>query len=291
MAFNRLLDYRPLEFLEEMDDEARFALLHQLLQQQPAPELWRAVLELFASWPESDSQRRGLDVALDGLAAWDDSLRTIDSGFIDLYHRGRLAPLARLARRIEIYRRQERGSSELLAIVESEYVTGLSSLSIVRSEIGSAPWRALLVSPHLAGLRHLEVIRTILSSEDLLALFASPCLTRLQSLQLIDVGLHGEILQSAPRPIAFGSLRHLDLSRNVLGDRGILVLAQSPSLASIQRLGLRETFGTSPALSAILRSPYLSGLKTFEATGNKISAAERAALSDLAREKNIQLSM
>jgi hypothetical protein len=149
----------------------------------------------------------------------------------------------------------------------------------------------MLLSPYLGGLRHLEITRTIFAKEDLLEFFQSPLFARLESLKLIDVGLQDEILKSIRQPIAFRALRQLDISHNALGDDGILLLSRTPSLEGIERIGLRHTYVKAPALRAFLLSPHSRGIRNLDAAENPLSAAEKAALADLARERNIQLTI
>lgn len=289
MNFSRLLDYRPLEFLSHMSDQDRVDLFEQLFKQKPGEGVWEGILELFALWPENKLKVKYLDLAEQRLANWDDRLRFMWSSSAYLYEPEHLTPLARLARSIQIYRCEEQGSAQLLAIATSEYTRQLSCLSIVRSDISSRSWQAMAESPHLGKLQHLEVTRTVLAPGDIRRLFQSARFPRLQSLKLVDVGLKHQWLEGVRQSIPFDELRSIDFSRNTLGDEGVLLLAQAPWLRRIQRLALRHNYVTASAIRALLGSPYREVMGTLDLAENQVSETEKLALMRLASENNIQL--
>ena len=285
--FNRLLDYRPLDQLSQMTDSDRHALLTEIVGQPPSENAWQAILELFASWPDSESKSADLTWADAALASWPDRVRFIYSSNDLLYEGRKLSMLARLVRSIEVYRRDERASAELLAIASSEYAIGLTYLIIRSSEITSRAWQALVESPHLANVRHLHVTKSSLGAEDVRRVFQS---TRLQltCLKLIDVGIHPQHLESVRDTMTLGKLCALDLSSNGIGDEGVKILSAAGWLRQIQRLALRDNFIGADAARALLTSPFWERIEEIDLTGNKLDA-EKASLAALAAKKKIQL--
>ncbi len=289
VSFNRLLDYRSHGQLLVMGDEDRGALLREVLDGSPSRETWQAVCELFASWPENEARRQHLELAEEGLAGWDDALRSLHSSSALLFDGQRLSSLAILVRTVRIYRREQKGSSELMAVAVSEHARRIASLSIIRSEISTEAWRAMTESPFLAGLRHLHVSGTVLHGGDIRRLMESSALARLESLELIDMGLTEARLEGARETMALAGLRHLDLSRNLLGDEGVLLLAKAPWLAGIQRLVLRRSHVTASGMTSLLQSPFARRITYLDLSENLVDGEERAALRKLAQDRRMKV--
>jgi hypothetical protein len=290
-AFSRLLRYRSLESLSSMSDRDRADLLDQIVRQEPGESAWRELVELFAFWPANAARTKYLNEADAKLAHWDDGLRFLPSATTYLYESGRLAPLASLIRRIQIYRREEQGGADLKAIATSEHARQLSSLEIVRSEISGSSWMALVESPYLGNLRELAVTRTVLMEADIRRLFESQNFPRLQSLKLSGVGLTANSLESIRQSIPFPELRKIDFAENLLEEEGVLLLSRSPWLAAIEDMELRHNFVPPAAVRALLLSRHSNRLRHLGASENFDSMQEKAALTHMAREKNVELEV
>jgi hypothetical protein len=137
------------------------------------PDGFPAICELFAVRPAGQERSGQLLSTLQRMENWDEHIRSLSSAYSYLYEGSQLSDVARLARSIEIYRREESGSSALLAIATSQYVSELVSLRIVASELSAAAWTALLTSRHLRNLRRLVVQNTTLDRRDIQTLFQS----------------------------------------------------------------------------------------------------------------------
>lgn len=287
--FIRLVDYRTREQLSRLNDKERADLFEEIFDKTPSEETWQAIFELFAFWPENEQKARYLSLAEQRLAGWDERLRFMWSHSTSLYEKEHLASVARLLKSIEIYRREEHGSTELLAIATSEYARQLTCLSIVRSEISKEAWQALVESPYLGNLQHLHVRKTVLGQDDIRHLFGSTSLTGLQCLKLIDVGLRGQWLYTAGKSLNFPELRSIDFSNNTLSDDGAFFLAQAPWLKSIQRLELRQNFITSQAMRELLCSPFCQQMNQLDLSENQVTDTEKMALRKLAEKKKIDI--
>jgi hypothetical protein len=287
MRFNQLLEFRSLDALKRMTDADRIDLLIDVLEQGPSERTWSVVYELFALWPESDARARSLENADRAMAAWDDRLRCADTSSAALFNGARLSSLARLVRFISIYRRDDGGRSELLAVVTSEEAAHLTGLDIVKSEIGRRAWQTMIDSPYLRNLRHLHVTNTVMGGDIVPRLLQSSGMPHLRCLKLIDIGLSAASLRIGPTmPRA---LQRIDFSRNLLAHDGALALAESPWLASVERLALRDNLIREPAMLVLLASPFISNMKRVDLSGNDVTDGQRAALVRLAQERQIEL--
>jgi hypothetical protein len=289
--FNRLLDYRTLDQLSRMNDSDRAGLLAEILQQPPSETSWQAIWELFASWPNSELKSKQLSVAEQALATWPDTLRCISSANRLLYDGTHLSELARLARAVEINRRETYGSAEALAIASSEYSNEIRYLSIRRSEIDSLAWRALVESPYLDNLRHLHVRKTVLGDSDIQRLFQSSRLPRLQCLKLIDVGIQPRRMDGMRHSMPFADLSAIDLSSNALGDDGVTILSQIAWLSQIKRLTLRDDYIGLQGMRALLLSPFAEHIDEMDVAGNRVPDSDKKALLALAASRNIRLKV
>lgn len=288
-TFHNLLSYRSREQLRRMDDRARRELLLDLLGRGQSEAGWKAVCELFASWPEGDEKADALGVAERALDAWDDRLRSLDTSWRYLYDGEVLAPLARLARSIEIYRREEHGSRELYLVVTSGHVRNLKYLTVVRSELSSAAVKWMNESPHLANLRHLEIRKTHLSDGDIEQLFQSGAFPGLTTLKLIEVGLKPRQLQVLADSTPFPRLREIDFSQNLLESEGLTVLSGAPWLASVEKLELRQNYIQDEGAAALAKSPHVRALTLLDLSDNWLTETGKNLLLGLADRKGFRL--
>jgi hypothetical protein len=291
IPFNLLLDYRSLDQLSRMNDTDRADLLTEILRQPPSKTLWNAIWELFATWPSGEIKSRHLEFTLQALATWPDELRFMYSSNSLLYDGNRLSMLARMVRSIEVHRREESGTAELLAIASSEYSAELKYLSIDRSEIDSQAWQALVQSSYLSNLRHLHIRKTMLGASDIQRLLQSSRLLRLQCLKLIDVGLQprrmGSMLNATPVP----GLCAIDLSSNGLGDVGLTILSQAGWLMQIERFAVRHNYIGVTGMRTLFLSQFCERMQEIDAADNRLTDSEKNELLALAGRKNIKLKL
>ena len=289
IQFARLLAFRPLEQLSRMNNSDRASLLDEILAKGPSEASWLALWELFATWPATAEKTRHLDMAEQALGSWPDRLRSISSSSSLLYEGQQLSELARLAKTIEIYRREDRAPSELQAIASSRYSVGLTSLEIVRSEISSRSWRALVQSPNLPNLRHLHVSCSVLGSASIQQLLQSLQFSRLQCLKLIDVGIQPPDLETFQQGIPFPEVCAIDLSANIIGDKGATLLSKALWLGQISRMTLQRSFIYAEGIQRLLSSPLWKKLETLDLTGNQVTDVEKSKLRAAADSRNLRL--
>ena len=288
---NRLLDYRTREQLSRMGKNDWVLLFDDLFSGEPSEASWQAICELFAVWPRSEERQLYLERAGEIVANWDERLTVLSSASRYLYEAESLSELASLAKSIDLYRREEHGSSELIAIATSKHVRRLARLSIRHSEISNRAWQALIDSAYLTNLRHLHIISTVMSSDDARGLLERGSFVKLQCLKLINVGLRDRSLAVAAQSIPFTELRTLDLSNNTLGDDGALLISRAPWRGRIQRMALRHNYITAPAMRALISSLSCGQAKQLDLSENRATDTEKAALLELAHENNIALTI
>jgi len=286
--FNHLLNFRSKELLIQMDNHARQVLLQELVRQDPEEVIWKAICELFAAWPEGEERKKGLMLADQALATWDDGLRHLSSSWKYLYQGEKLASLASIVRSIDLYRREEYGSRELWAIANSDFSQKLTFLTIFKSEIISNAFKAIADSPYLVNLKFLEIKKTIMSERDFELLLKNNRLSNLKTLHLIGVGLKHTWLHPISKSMPFKYLEEIDFSDNFLKSEGLAILSKAKWLASIQTLKLRDNYIQADSIIALAKSPYLKELKLLDLSGNPLTEVGKENLLDLAKEKGFK---
>lgn len=150
-----------------------------------------------------------------------------------------------------------------LAGALSNVLAGLRRLGLRDNAIGDAGVAAIARSPHLAGLVELDADSNPLGDRAARAIATSPHLRRLTTLKL---GYGGKIGDPGALALArsegLGTLQHLGLDFNAIGDRGAAALVGSTRLRSLRRLeicyGNRITTAGAMAMArAAVRAPLL----------------------------------
>lgn len=291
MLFNHLLKLRTLSQLEAMADSDRTTLLSEVLQMSPSSETWLTLYELLALWPENEAKLQALDVANRELEPWDDRLRSADTSSRTLFSGNHLSSLARIVRSIAIRRRGDQGRHDLHALATSHASSHLTRLSIVRSEIGRAAWLSMVQSRFLGNLQHLHVTNTVVGGDVFQALLQSPNLPRLRCLKLSEVGIDEGYLRVARNTRPIFHLQQVDFARNLLVHDGVVALAESPWLDSVESLALQHNHIREPAMRALLESPHIGRMKRIDLTNNDVTDDDRAALRRLADARHVQLAI
>jgi hypothetical protein len=291
MLFNRLLEYRSRDQLEQMTDAGRATLLADVLRMGPSEGTWLSIYELFALWPDTDARRQSMDDADRELASWDDQLRSADTSSRALFVEGHLSSLARLVRSISIHRRGDGGRSELLAVVTSPEAAHLTRLSVVRSEVGESAWQTMVRSTFLGQLQHLHVTNTVVVGNVFEELMQSSRLPRLRCLKLIEVGMDEAYLRAASTIQTAFALQQVDFSRNLLMHDGVVALANAPWLRTVARLTLRHNHIREAEVRALLASPAIEHMTQIDLRDNDVTESDRAALMRLAGVRRVQLTL
>ncbi|TMQ05591.1 MAG: hypothetical protein E6J90_41635 [Deltaproteobacteria bacterium] len=191
------------------------------------------------------------------LDSWDDQLRRMTSQSIPLYRDNRVAPIGRLVRWIEFYRREE-GTGDLVRIAESPNAERLRGITIHRCDIGSQGITALASSPYLNDLTHLRFTDTYLPRGSARELLSPSGLPRLCSLELIECGVKSDDLAVLPQSSLPARLVHLNLSDNLLDDGAAVILAQLTTLRQLQTLDLSKNGLSSAAHKMLAQAPHLA---------------------------------
>ena len=171
------------------------------------------------------------------------------------------------------------GPAGTAALAESANFTHLRRLILDFNDIGDAGLAALASSPHLRAMRYLSLKSASITDTGLQALAAGTAMPALELLELTqnrDVTHAGvEALVESPR---LATLRSLWLRQTSIGADGARALARSPHAATLRSLNLFECKLGDDGARALLDSPHLDGLTDLQVSGNQLSDDIRAAL-------------
>jgi uncharacterized protein (TIGR02996 family) len=221
----------------------------------------------------------------------------------------RSAPITRLKLK------QMSALEDARAISQSHHLTRLSELDLSGNRMGDRLVLTLILSsPHLARLRELNLrdnhldINAVsslskvplpsLTALDLSAnpiydasvqfIVDSPICARLTSLKLGSDNLfpyanriHAAGADAIARSIYLESLWELELSDHFIGDWGLAALADSRNVAKLIHLGVAGNgIGAldDSGIEAVVRSPHLTQLQTFDFRGNQLGTLGVRAL-------------
>jgi hypothetical protein len=241
--------HRTRAFMAEHD---RIEHLAAQLRQPASADGWQRIWELFTEWPEGSDKDAALGDAMLALASWDDQLRRVTSQSIPLYRDNVVAPIGRLVRTIDFYRRAD-GTGDLVRIAASPNAAGLRRLTLYRCDIGAQGITALARSLSLNELTHLKLVDSYLPRGTAIELLNPSGLPSLRSLELIECGLRNDDLAALTGSPLAARLTHLDLTNNLLDDDAARILAQIPALRTLDTLDLSKN-GLSAAAREVLAS-------------------------------------
>jgi uncharacterized protein (TIGR02996 family) len=177
----------------------------------------------------------------------------------------------------------DRGA-RLLAACPS--LTALTTLDLAFNRLGSAGLRALGEGPALVSLTALELAGNPLLAgagesalRDFRGFLGSPLAGRLTRLGLAQTSLGRAGVEMLAVHPTLSRLVDLDLSENDIRDGGTIeTLAESPVVASLRRLVLRDNALDVQAVVALARSPHLQNLEVLDLSGNALSSGALRAL-------------
>jgi uncharacterized protein (TIGR02996 family) len=184
------------------------------------------------------------------------------------------------------------GDEGLRHLAGSPSLGGLWELRLLNSAAGDDGLRTLAASPHRSGLTALTLYQTRASPAGLAALVASPRLAAVRELDLSGSPLRDAGAQAVAGALAWPNLTALRLTNCQLGlagaralaaseavsnltlldlggnhnvrDEAVRALAESPHLARLTRLSLRNTRMGEEGARALVSSPYLKNLTYVE---------------------------
>ena len=227
MKFHFLLSYAGRSELENMAEQGKLVLLQKIVALPGSEEAFDAILELFATWPESPAKQSAIDWADSALDSWNEELRIIRSSSSYIYDKNRLANFTGIARAVEINNREVHGNEELTLIAKSPQLSKLRRLSIYRSEIYREGLQALVTASWLKGLTHLSLASLTLHRDELVVLCTSTAFKSLSVLTLRNIGLQPPKLQVLLNAPFLPQLAVLDLSHNAISPEEITQLKNS----------------------------------------------------------------
>lgn len=171
------------------------------------------------------------------------------------------------------------GPQGVAALAASPYLSSLRALSVTGSKTGLAGARAIAANPALAHLEILILSQGRIGSSGVEALAASPHLRRLRVLVLDENQLTARAFEAIAQSANFAGLRWLSLCSNKqVGAAGVVALAASPHLRSIEVLHLARVNMRTTGAKALAKSPILDSVRALNTLGNNITPTGQAAL-------------
>lgn len=316
-AISELADTRAARWVKA---RKRLRALRAILRDGASHGAWRALSRLLQAWPEREGFRVGLLLAENHLKAWPRSIRCANAGWWYRRLEGRCRPeLWRLARVLDLngIRLTAHGAERLVGGVDLEHFHGL----VVGScRLGDAGVGVLSRSRRLFRVVELDVSNNQLSLLGARELARSPYLINVRRLDvscnagLGDAGLaelarsgHGDTLThlracsshvgqegAAALMDACDGLVRLALSCNLLGDKGVVCIAQSPRAASLESLELSSNGVGVAGVRALSESPHLGRLRVLDLRDNPLGEEALEALASaqsLRRLERLELTL
>lgn len=171
------------------------------------------------------------------------------------------------------------GAVGAAALAGSASFRALRRLILDYNDIGGDGLAALASSPHLDALRYLSLRSAAITDDGLRALAAGRAMPKLE---LLELSLDGELTHAGIEALAesprLATLSSLWLRQTGIGPDGARAIARSPHAAGLRSLNLLECKLGDEGARALLESPYLAGLTDLQLSGNQLSDDVRTAL-------------
>ena len=242
VEYHYLLQWRQRSELAAMNDQGRMQLLQEIVQAGADENNWKAILELFAAWPESPAKEIAFEWCNQLMQSWPDELRVINAAWGHLYHGNMLSSIAKIAKSIDILQREQHGNSELQIITRSPFIKELKRLTIRKSSLYSDGMRSLVASPYLVSLSVLALESLTLTDEEFDVFCTASHFHSLAWLRLKNIGLNTKLLTRLIQSPVLKRVNRLELSHNQLDDNSMAVLVASDKIANLQYLDLSNNF-------------------------------------------------
>ena len=171
------------------------------------------------------------------------------------------------------------GPGGATALAGSANFAQLRRLILDFNGIGDDGLAALARSPHLGAMQYLSLKSASITDAGVRALAEGTAMPALELLELTfnrDLTHAGiEALADSPR---LATLTSLWLRQTSIGPDGARALARSPHATALRSLNLLECKLGDDGARALLDSPYLAGLTDLQLSGNQLSDDMRTAL-------------
>lgn len=176
---------------------------------------------------------------------------------------------------------QSLGPKGVNAFASSPHLTSLRALSITGCKSGHEGAAAIANNPALANLEILILSQGRIESAGAEALARSPHLTKLHTLVLDENQLGAAALRAIAESESLANLRYLTINSNKnIGADGVVALANSPHLRSLETLHLRGVNMRTTGATALANSPILSTVKELSLFSNNITEKGKQALRE-----------
>lgn len=177
---------------------------------------------------------------------------------------------------------------EMAALLRSEHLTNLASLSAIQLCVGESGLKALIELPRL---HELHLYASGVGEEPARAICGSPLAARLTELRLADGSgvSNAEAIADTP---AMSNLRVLELQQQGVDDQGARRLAEAAHLAGLHELGLYYGDVGSPGAAALAKSPHFTKLRLLDLSRNAVGpAGVRALIASTTLPRGLHLDL
>lgn len=270
-----------------MNDTERMQLLSEILNSGQSELSWKAICELIFVWPENKEKDLAIDFANKHLSSWNDESRHVYSSSI--FSKGQIYSLAKIVRSVIIYKREENGNRELIAICESPFIKDLKYLVVNKSDIYIEGIRSLTTTRFLNNLISVSFESSTLTEDELTFLFSASNLTALSALRFKNAGLTAPRINLLLNSSLIRSVTSLNLSYNNLNDESALIIANCNHLGNLKILDLSNNFIRDTGAKALANSNYLNSLEQIIIIKNALTAAGMEYLTQISLNKKINI--
>ncbi len=144
------------------------------------------------------------------------------------------------------------GDEGVMRLADGPYLRNLHALTLCKVGLTGAGTLALARSPSLANVIKLDLEQNPIGSEGLRTLLAGRHLTSLRALGLVLTGLDSDGAYALLESSKFDRLQWLDLSQNLLGDRGVLAFADYDVIPRDLQLLLARNRASRAAIERVI---------------------------------------
>jgi len=144
------------------------------------------------------------------------------------------------------------GDEGVLRLAEGPYLRNVHALTLCKVGLSAAGTLALARATSLAGVVRLDLEQNPIGAEGLRTLLASRHLAGLRALGLVLTGLDSDGAYALLESSKFDRLQWLDLSQNLLGDRGVLAFADYDAVPRDLHLVLARNRASRSAIERVI---------------------------------------
>lgn len=289
VEYHFLLSWRQRNELLAMSDQGRMQLLQEILQAGADENNWKAIIELFASWPGTPAKEIAFEYGNQQMESWPDHLRVVNAAWRHLYHGSQLSAVAKIVRTIEILQREQHGNAEMQIITRSPFIKDLRRLVVRKSSLYADGMRSLVTTPYLASLSFLALELLTLTDEEFDIFCTASMFHSLTWLRLRNIGLNTKLVTRLIQSPVLKKVNRLELPGNHLDDNSMAMLVASEKCVNLKSLNLSGNFIRDEGARILAETKNLYNLEELDVSNNNLSSPAIAAMRQSTVLKNARI--